>query len=70
MRAVFPTPLSFVQGGPVHRHDQNLDPRYLRVNKQDTVLARLMPGEIVIPVRHAGVVKRFLRQQHIHLPHC
>lgn len=34
----------------------------------DSILAYLMPNEIVIPVRHSRKVAEFLKKEHIKLP--
>lgn len=60
--------VAFVSGGAVLKRHENLPKRYLKTSKQDTVLARLMPGEIVIPVKHAKRVRKLLKEANITLP--
>ena len=61
-----PSPINFVQGGSVLKSHQNL--RKTKQTGNDVVYARLMPGEIVIPVKHTKKVKEYLRKEHIKLP--
>lgn len=59
-------PYRFADGGVVSPAQQNIIG--LPPNDVDTVLARLQPGEIVIPKKHVPLIKRFLFQNKIYLP--
>ena len=62
------TPHNFTAGGKVKVKHKNIPAHRLKAGDPDRVLARLMPGEIVIPVKHASKVKKFLVQSKIKLP--
>lgn len=61
-------PLNFVSGGSVLNSDVNIPKSLLPKGDVDTVLARLQPGEIVIPKPHTRKVAAFLRHENIKLP--
>lgn len=61
-------PYDFKTGGYVHKHMDNIPLDLLPPNDKDTVYARLMPHEIVIPVKHAPLIKKFLKKENIKLP--
>ncbi len=61
-------PRSFVKGGSVKAKHKNIPVHALKPKDPDQVLARLMPGEIVIPVKHTKKVKAFLKTAKIKLP--
>ena len=61
-------PKIFLAGGKVKASDKNIPAHVLKKGDQDRVLARLMPGEIVIPVKHASKVKKMLKAAKIKLP--
>lgn len=61
-------PRSFVDGGKVKANHKNIPAVALKPNDPDRVLARLMPGEIVIPVKHTRKIKEFLKKEKIKLP--
>ncbi len=52
-------------GGFVKRH-HNMT--YAQLHGGDSVRALLMPGEIVIPLKHVRTVKTFLKRRKIKLP--
>ena len=60
--------INFVNGGKVKKKHSTIPKQILKVSKVDTVLARLQPGEIVIPVKHTKKVKQFLKKSNIKLP--
>ena len=49
-------PRVYLAGGKVKASDKNIPAHILKKGDPDRVLARLMPGEIVIPVKHASYV--------------
>lgn len=55
---------TFRFGGGVYKHP-NMSKRQI---DNDSVRAILMPGEIVIPTKHASKVAKFLKQENIKLP--
>lgn len=59
---------NFLKGGRVKAAHRNIPAQALRPRDPDQVLARLMPGEIVIPVKHTRKIKAFLRKEKIKLP--
>ena len=61
-------PKVYVAGGKVKTAHRNIPATALAAGDQDRVLARLMPGEIVIPVKHASKVKKMLKAAKIKLP--
>jgi hypothetical protein len=59
---------NFVNGGTVIRPN-GYSKYYNRIFKeQDTIPSVLQVGEIVIPVKHAKKVKKFLKEEKIKLP--
>jgi len=60
-------PYRFSNGGMVSPSQQNII-GILPPDDVDTVLARLQPGEVVIPKKHVPKIKRFLMQNKIYLP--
>jgi len=61
-------PRSFVGGGMVSGQDVNIPMGVLHQDDPDKVLARLMPGELVIPLKHVPAVVKYLKSQGIRLP--
>ena len=61
-------PRSFVAGGKVKASHKNIPAVALKPKDPDRVLARLMPGEIVIPVKHTKKIKAYLKKEKIKLP--
>jgi hypothetical protein len=61
-------PHSFVHGGKVQTNQMNIPRFMLKPDDHDTVFARLMPNEIVIPLPHVKKVEKFLRKENIKLP--
>lgn len=61
-------PYNFTAGGKVKVAHKNIPAARLKKGDPDRVLARLMPGEIVIPVKHAAKVKKMLKKEKIKLP--
>lgn len=59
---------SFEDGGLVQHTQSNIPRSILKHNDPDVVYARLQPNEIVIPVKHAPLVSKFLKQKNIRLP--
>jgi hypothetical protein len=62
------SPYGFTNGGMVHEMQAHLPAEMLPRNDPDRVLARLQPGELVIPVKHTALVAAFLRSKGIILP--
>lgn len=62
-------PYGFQSGGLVNESHQNIPDGVLSKDDNDTVFARLMPGELVIPVKHVRTVSQFLKKKGIKLPH-
>lgn len=61
-------PHNFANGGMVKHHMINIPRFILKPGDDDRVFARVMPGEIVIPLPHVKKVEKFLKQEHIKLP--
>ena len=61
-------PYRFAHGGAVSPAQANIAKEMLPPGDMDTVPARLQPGEMVIPVKHANLVASFLRSKKIYLP--
>lgn len=61
-------PHDFQEGGSVLNRDQNIPKSMLPKNDVDVVLARVQPGEIVIPKKFTRKVAKFLREENIKLP--
>lgn len=61
-------PYPFNNGGMVNENHQNIPDGVLKKNDKDTVFARLMPGELIIPVKHVKLVSKFLKNRNINLP--
>jgi len=68
MKRIVVKPRPFGKGGKVKPSHKNIPVHALRPKDPDQVLARLMPGEIVIPVKHASKVKKMLKDAKIKLP--
>lgn len=62
------SPYRFKGGGVVSSAQGSILKEALPYGDVDTVPARLQPGEIVIPVKHAGTVLSFLKYKGINLP--
>lgn len=61
-------PHTFLGGGKVKASQKNIPAKMLKPRDPDRVLARLMPGELVIPLKHVGKVKAYLKKEKIKLP--
>ena len=61
-------PYRFAHGGVVSPAQANISKEMLPPGDVDTVPARLQPGELVVPVKHASLVASFLRSKKIYLP--
>jgi hypothetical protein len=61
-------PYQFEHGGYVQSLHKNIPSYLLKKNDVDTVLARVQPGEIVIPTKYTRRVAQFLREENIKLP--
>lgn len=61
-------PKGYTYGGMVKEADTNIPPRVLAEDDPDKVLARLQPGELVVPLPHVKKVVSFLKKQGIRLP--
>jgi hypothetical protein len=61
-------PHHFEAGGYVQSLHKNIPSYLLKQNDVDTVLARVQPGEIVIPTKYTKKVAEFLRDENIKLP--
>lgn len=61
-------PRAMVNGGMVSARDVNIPIRALAEDDPDRVLVRLMPGELVVPVKHVPIVRSFLKRRKITLP--
>jgi hypothetical protein len=61
-------PKAYAYGGMVLGQDVNIPNGILNPNDPDKVLARLMPGELIIPLPHVKRVKTYLKSQGIRLP--
>jgi hypothetical protein len=59
-------PREYRKGGKVGK--RNIPAKVLKKGDVDTVYARLQPGEIVIPKRHAPEVRKMLIKSGIRLP--
>lgn len=68
MHDMYLLPRDFQDGGSVLHRDMNIPKSLLLKGDVDTVLARVQPGEIVIPKRHTRKVAAFLRKEKIKLP--
>ncbi len=55
-------------GGRVTPAMVNIPQKYLKENDPDQVFARVAVNEIVIPVKYADKVRKFLKDQNIKLP--
>ena len=58
----------YAYGGRVMPSDINIPDGVLPDDDPDKVLARLMPGELVIPLKHVKSVVSFLKSKNIKLP--
>jgi len=58
----------FTDGGMVDESHVNIPDGILKKDDPDRVLVRLMPNELVVPVKHVKKVVKFLKSQGIHLP--
>ena len=52
----------------VKKHQINIPREYLKKGDDDRVLARLMEGEIVIPLPYVKKAKQLLNEEKIKLP--
>lgn len=59
---------NFTRGGRVDKSQVNIDKAQLKIGDPDRVLARLQPGELVIPVKHVKKVTKMLKKEKIKLP--
>jgi hypothetical protein len=62
------SPYPFAHGGVVSPSQATISREMLPSGDVDTVPARLQPGELVVPVKHAKLVASFLRSKKIVLP--
>ena len=62
------TPKGYAYGGMVLGKDINIPTGVLPDEDPDKVLARLMPGELIIPLKHVKSVVSFLKSKNIKLP--
>lgn len=62
------TPKGYAYGGMVLGKDVNIPMGVLHEDDPDKVLARLAPGELIIPLKHVPVVVKYLKSQNIKLP--
>lgn len=60
-------PKSFISGAKVQAKDKNIPKRMLPKGDIDLVLARVAPGELVIPIKHVKKVESFLKTNKIKL---
>lgn len=60
--------IDFTNGGLVKRKHATIPKKLLTVSKVDNTLARLQVGEIVIPLKHTKMIKKFLKNKKIKLP--
>jgi len=61
-------PRNFVNGGKVYHEHINIPKRYLEPGDTDRVFARVAENEIVIPVKFAKRVEKYLKKENIKLP--
>jgi hypothetical protein len=62
-------PKAMKYGGMVLPEDMNIPMGVLPdENDPDRVLTRLMPGELVVPIKHTKKVVKFLKKEGIRLP--
>lgn len=61
-------PKNFQAGGRVKASHKNVPRALLKPHDPDTVFARLMPGELVIPKKHVKAVVPMLKKAGIKLP--
>ena len=61
-------PKNYAYGGMVSAQDVNIPMGVLHEDDPDKVLARLMPGELIIPLKHVPAVVKYLKSQNIKLP--
>ncbi len=61
-------PYRFANGGVVSPSQASISKEMLPHGDVDTVPARLQPGELVVPVKHVGLVKSYLMSKKIYLP--
>jgi hypothetical protein len=59
---------NFVKGGKVKRKMINIPGNLLKPKDKDRVLIRVMPGELVLPLKHVKKVEHFLKSKKIKLP--
>lgn len=57
----------FVDGGRVAQSHVNIPDGILPPDDPDRVLTRLMPGELVVPVKHVPYVSKMLKKKGIYL---
>jgi hypothetical protein len=60
--------INFINGGFVKKKHSTIPKNMIKVSKKDSVLVRVMPGEIVIPLKHTKKIKQFLKKKNIKLP--
>lgn len=61
-------PMGYAGGGMVEPEHVNVPADILPKDDPDHVFARLMPGELVVPVKHVKLVASFLKKKGIMLP--
>lgn len=60
-------PISMFNGEKVKRREINIPKSYLKKGDNDRVLARVMPGELVVPLKYVSLVEQFLKSKKIKL---
>jgi hypothetical protein len=61
-------PIGYANGGMVDESHVNIPDGVLPKDDPDKVFARLMPGELIIPVKHVPLVSKMLKKKGIKLP--
>jgi len=61
-------PIGYNNGGMVDESHINIPDVILPKGDPDKVFARLMPGELIIPVKHVPYVSQMLKNKGIKLP--
>lgn len=61
-------PMGYSNGGMVDESHVNIPDGVLPKNDPDKVFARLMPGELIVPVKHVPYVTKMLKKKGIRLP--
>lgn len=61
-------PKGYAYGGMVLQKDVNIPMGVVAEEDPDKVLARLQPGELIVPLPHVKKVVKYLKSQGIRLP--